>query len=441
MMNFDVFISYPHQDKATADAVCAKLEAEGIRCWIAPRDVAPGAEWASSIVEAIGNCRAMVLIFSSNANSSKQIRREVQQAFEKEVTVVPFRIENVAPEKSLAYYMGPVHWLDALTAPLEQHLQRLAAAVKPLVPPPPRSAEAEQAPVSARADVKAEAERDTSARDVERRRQEAEAAVTKDAEARQRVEAVARSRGEAEEAARAAAAAEWHRPEAVTERAPAAGPPEARGFLGRYVTDGRGRFTVGVALLMNASLWTAWFAMIITTESAKWTAYAMLIPAFAWLIISLGTMRGMRYMKWISIVWQFLLFGLAVLDEIAVGSDALVWRYYPAALRIAWFPSMSLIEASIALCIFLCWRGWHTTLQKPLLKHDSSLAEIVITLTLLVCPFWITALLLFLARAYPFSLAVCCWAYAASLALTFVCSKLWLAENRPAVRNAVVSAE
>ncbi len=132
-MNFDVFISYSKQGKATADAACAKLEAGGIRCWIAPRDVEPGAEWAGAIVEAIDQCRAMVLIFSSSANQSKQIRREVQRAFESEVPVLPFRIENIVPEKSLAYYMGPVHWLDALTPPLEQHLQTLATSVQALL--------------------------------------------------------------------------------------------------------------------------------------------------------------------------------------------------------------------------------------------------------------------------------------------------------------------
>ena len=75
----------------------------------------------------------MVLIFSSSANKSRQIRREVQQAFDGEKPVVPFRIENVAPEKSLRYYMGAVHWLDALTPPLEQHLQKLVASVQALV--------------------------------------------------------------------------------------------------------------------------------------------------------------------------------------------------------------------------------------------------------------------------------------------------------------------
>jgi WD40 repeat protein len=133
MSAFDVFISYPHQDKAAADAACATLEASGVRCWIAPRDVEPGAEWAGAIVDAIDQCRVMVLIFSSSANKSRQIRREVQRAFDREVPVVPLRIEDIVPEKSLAYYMGPVHWLDALTPPLEQHLHKLADSVRALV--------------------------------------------------------------------------------------------------------------------------------------------------------------------------------------------------------------------------------------------------------------------------------------------------------------------
>src|ERR1700732_2554720 len=129
-MAHDVFISYPHQEKVTADAACAKLEAEGIRCWIAPRDVAPSAEWAAAIVDAIDQCRVMVLIFSTHANLSKQVRREVQQAFEEEKPVVPFRIEDVKPESALRFYIGSVHWLDALTPPVEQHLQKLTAAVR-----------------------------------------------------------------------------------------------------------------------------------------------------------------------------------------------------------------------------------------------------------------------------------------------------------------------
>jgi hypothetical protein len=71
----------------------------------------------------------MVLVFSSRANQSKQIHREVQCAFDKGVSVIPLRIENVAPLDSLAFYLGPVHWLDALTKPLEGHLEKLSQSV------------------------------------------------------------------------------------------------------------------------------------------------------------------------------------------------------------------------------------------------------------------------------------------------------------------------
>jgi TIR domain len=132
-MTHDVFISYPHQNKTVADAACAKLEAAGIRCWIAPRDIAPSAEWAASIVEGIDLCRVMVLIFSAHANASKQVHREVQHAFDGEKPVVPFRLEDVPPLGTMRFYMSAVHWLDALTPPLDQHLERLVGSVAALV--------------------------------------------------------------------------------------------------------------------------------------------------------------------------------------------------------------------------------------------------------------------------------------------------------------------
>jgi WD40 repeat protein len=129
-MTHDVFISYSHHDKSAADAVCAKLEQHGIRCWIAPRDVEPGTEWAGSIIHAISNSKIMVLVFSNSANNSPQIRKEVERAVNKGVIVVPLRIEDVVPTESLEYFMSNVHWLDALTPPLEKHLDHLAGTVK-----------------------------------------------------------------------------------------------------------------------------------------------------------------------------------------------------------------------------------------------------------------------------------------------------------------------
>jgi len=132
-MALDTFISYSHQDKTAADAACAVLERAGVRCWIAPRDIRPGQEYGHAIIEAIDQCRVMVLIFSANANDSRQIHREIERAVSKGVPIIPLRIEEVVPTRSMEYFLGAIHWLDALTPPLEKHLQQLAEAVKALL--------------------------------------------------------------------------------------------------------------------------------------------------------------------------------------------------------------------------------------------------------------------------------------------------------------------
>lgn len=128
-MTVDAFISYSSKDKATANAACAALEASGIRCWIAPRDIRAGAEYGAGIIEGIDACRVMVLIFSSNANASQQIHREIERAVSKGLTIIPFRIQDILPTAAMEYYLGAIHWLDALTPPLAQHLTKLVEQV------------------------------------------------------------------------------------------------------------------------------------------------------------------------------------------------------------------------------------------------------------------------------------------------------------------------
>jgi TIR domain len=142
-MAHDVFISYSSKDKLTADGVCAALEANGIRCWIAPRDILPGSDWGEAIIDAIHACRAMLLIFSSNSNASAQIKREVERSVNAGIPVVPFRIEDVMPSKTLEYFISTQHWLDALTPPMEQHLHYLVNTMRAILAQKPDGSGAE----------------------------------------------------------------------------------------------------------------------------------------------------------------------------------------------------------------------------------------------------------------------------------------------------------
>ena len=49
----DAFVSYALPDTRLANDIVVALESQGLRCWIAPRDVTPGAHYASEIVHAI----------------------------------------------------------------------------------------------------------------------------------------------------------------------------------------------------------------------------------------------------------------------------------------------------------------------------------------------------------------------------------------------------
>lgn len=132
-MALGVFLSYASEDKKIADAMCATLESKKIRCWIAPRDVLPGVSYAEAIVNAINECQLLVLIFSSNANGSPHVKRELERAVSKGKAIIPFRIEDVPLAKDMELYISATHWLDALTPPMQNHLEHLADTVQLLL--------------------------------------------------------------------------------------------------------------------------------------------------------------------------------------------------------------------------------------------------------------------------------------------------------------------
>jgi hypothetical protein len=93
-------------------------------------------------MEALEHCKAFVLIFSGRANESPHIRREVERAVSRGIPLIPVRVENIEPNAALKYFVGSVHWLDALTPPLEQHFANLATTLgvileQPVIAPAP----------------------------------------------------------------------------------------------------------------------------------------------------------------------------------------------------------------------------------------------------------------------------------------------------------------
>ncbi|HEX8072492.1 MAG TPA: toll/interleukin-1 receptor domain-containing protein [Pyrinomonadaceae bacterium] len=110
-MPADAFISYSIKDRIVADAVCAALEAGGVRCWIAPRDVPPGEQHDAAVVSALKAARLMVLVFSASSSASQRVRRQLSLA----------SARGIIPVELPGFSFPPADTLPEELRPLERH--------------------------------------------------------------------------------------------------------------------------------------------------------------------------------------------------------------------------------------------------------------------------------------------------------------------------------
>jgi hypothetical protein len=127
-----IFISYSSIDQRIAETICDALQSRGYPCWIACRDVGPGENFQEAIVKAIRSAKLMILVFTSNANNSDEIKKEVVLAGRHRVTVVPVRVEDVVPNDALAYEFATRQWID-LFKDWERNIEQLTLRIASIV--------------------------------------------------------------------------------------------------------------------------------------------------------------------------------------------------------------------------------------------------------------------------------------------------------------------
>ena len=129
-MPHDVFVSYATEDAAKADEVVRALEAAGIHCWIAGRDILPGTNWAAEIEQAIRQSRVMVLVVSPDFNRSVHTPKEIILGIDQKLHIVPIRTVGFQPWGHLRYFLADEQWLDASAEKLEERLNLITQVVR-----------------------------------------------------------------------------------------------------------------------------------------------------------------------------------------------------------------------------------------------------------------------------------------------------------------------
>lgn len=132
-MGIDVFISH-HTNSSIhiVEGIVNKLEANGIKCWYAPRDTA--GDYAGSIADAIEECRVFLLVLNKAASESPHVLNELNLVTERlsagdEVDIIPFHTADTNISNKARYYIGRMHWLDAMTPTIYDRIDELVEKV------------------------------------------------------------------------------------------------------------------------------------------------------------------------------------------------------------------------------------------------------------------------------------------------------------------------
>jgi hypothetical protein len=125
-----IFISYSTSNQNAANRLCAVLERNDHQCWIASRDIPPGAAWPEAIATAIRDSQLMISLVSEEACRSRQIARELENADALDLPVLPIRLDATPLQGQFKYFLGNRQWLDLFDGSPDDNEEALLQAVR-----------------------------------------------------------------------------------------------------------------------------------------------------------------------------------------------------------------------------------------------------------------------------------------------------------------------
>lgn len=111
-----IFISYRRSDRETTERLYELLRERNVTAWydaLIPYDT----DWREAIVEHLAPARVMVVLLSSAALRSKELKRELAVAALEGVPLLAVRLEKVKPRGAFAYMLAGYNWFDIFDDP------------------------------------------------------------------------------------------------------------------------------------------------------------------------------------------------------------------------------------------------------------------------------------------------------------------------------------
>lgn len=107
---YDIFISYSRKDSVIADEICKAFDRVGITYFIDRKGMGGTANYVTKIAEEIDNSKAMLLLASANSYKSKYVSIELHYAFNHDVVVLPYALDETPTPKDFEILLIHANW-------------------------------------------------------------------------------------------------------------------------------------------------------------------------------------------------------------------------------------------------------------------------------------------------------------------------------------------
>jgi TolB-like protein/Flp pilus assembly protein TadD len=137
----DVFVSYSREDKDKVLAVIGELKHAGVSVWIDQGGIDAATNWGEEIVNAIENCKVLLLMISEVSVTSQNVMREVMLVSEKKKHILPVHLTPTTIPATLKYPLAGIQHVEYFRGDPQENLktivrslERIGVTTKPTEP-------------------------------------------------------------------------------------------------------------------------------------------------------------------------------------------------------------------------------------------------------------------------------------------------------------------
>lgn len=125
----DIFICYARKDTDQVVQWVKRLEDGGFSVWMDVTSVDGATIWAREIVQAIDECKVLILMLTKGSADSHHVMKEVSLASEKNKKILPLKLESVDIPATLQYQLASIHFLELHRRDQDDALQAITRAL------------------------------------------------------------------------------------------------------------------------------------------------------------------------------------------------------------------------------------------------------------------------------------------------------------------------